>query len=166
MNIEKVNLATISAIRSCIGKNVSSIARIQYYFNNVEDDDGYGDLEIIYNDSSYLTLSGIGDAESIKAHNQKAIIPETFHVTENDIASWKRIDLSKNEDWLKVIGQTLNKANVIWNTYNHTEGKLTACVLFFENDYISFYETNSDTNKFYINKPVPSTEAQTRIEIV
>ena len=87
MEISKVNQSTIRAIRSCIGKTVSDIARVQCYFNDHEDEDGFGDLEIKFSDDSYLTLLGIGDAESIKAVNRKAKIPEPFNVADNDVCS-------------------------------------------------------------------------------
>jgi hypothetical protein len=86
-------LATIKAIKNCIGKTVSDIARVQYYYNDQEDQDGFGDLEITFSDSSHLTLKGF-DADSIKGENILAEIPKTFKVSDNDIASWKRIDMN------------------------------------------------------------------------
>lgn len=156
--------ATIKAISNVIGKTVSDVARVQYYFNNLEDDDGFGNLEITFSDNSYLTLMGFGDAESIKAQNHKAIIYETFNVNENDVASWKRIDLKNVQDWKKLIGQKLQNAEVEWNLYKDNDNRIVACVLRFNTDFVTFYETGSDTNKFYVNKTLPTADRQTRIE--
>lgn len=156
--------ATIKAIKNCIGKTVSDVARVQYYFNDQEDDDGFGDLEITFDDNSFLTLTGIGDAESIKVNNKKAEIHKTYNVTDNDVASWKRLDLKNDQDWKKIIGQTLQTAEAEWFPYPDIDDRLVACVLHFENDFVSFYETGSDANKFYVNHPLPSVDRKTRIE--
>ena len=71
--------ATIRAINNCFGKIVSDITRVQSYFNNEEDTDGFGDLEFKFMDNSYLTLTGLGDAESIVAYNDKIKIPKPYN---------------------------------------------------------------------------------------
>lgn len=166
MTITRDHSATIKAIKDCIGKTVSGVARVKYYFNEQEDDDGFGNLEITFSDNSYLTLMGLGDAESIQADNNKAIIYETYNVTDNDVASWKRIDLKSDLDWKQIIGQKLHTAELEWNIYNEIENRVTACVLHFDTDFVTFYETSSDANKFYVNKKLPVVSGQTKIEII
>jgi|GEM_PF-3176316 hypothetical protein len=164
MTEKRDHISTISAIRNCVGKTVSDVARVQYYFNDQEDNDGFGDLEITFDDKSHLTLTGIGDAESIKADNKKAEIYKTYNVTENDVASWKRLDLKDDKNWKNIIGQTLQTAEVEWNIYQDIDDRIVACVLHFDTDFVTFFETNSDTNKFYVNKPLPLVNRQTKIE--
>jgi hypothetical protein len=164
MTVTRDYTSTIRAIRNCVGKTVSDVARVQYYFNDQEDNDGFGDLEITFDDNFHLTLTGIGDAESIKADNKKAEIYNTYNVTENDVASWKRLDLKDDKDWKNIIGQTLQTAEVEWNTYQDIDDRIVACVLHFDTDFVTFFETNSDTNKFYVNKPLPAVNSQTKIE--
>jgi hypothetical protein len=89
---------TIKSIKNCIGKRVSDVARIQYYFNDQEDSDGFGNLEITFADNSFLTLKGVGDAESIMADNKKGEVYETFNVTDKDIISWRRLDLKNDKE--------------------------------------------------------------------
>lgn len=166
MTITRDHPATINAITNCISKTVSDVARVQYYFNDKEDDDGLGNLEITFSDNSYLTLTGTGDAESIKAYNNNAIIYETFNVTENDVASWKRLDLKNEQDWKKLIGQKLQTAEVEWNIYQDIDNRIVACVMHFDTDFVTFYETGSDACKFYVNKTLPAVDRQTRVEII
>ena len=164
MTITKDNPATINTIKDCIGKTVLDIFRIQSYFNDKEDTDGFGDLEISFNDNSNLTLTGVGDAESIRADNKKADVPEPFKVTDHDVCSWERIDLKKIEEWKKLIGQTLQTAEVEWNIYENQDDRLIGCILRFETDFITFYETGSDANKFFVNELIPSLGKATKIE--
>jgi len=164
MTITRDYLATIKAIKNCIGKTVSGVARVQSFFNDQEDNDGFGDLEITFNDRFFLTLSGIGDAQSIKADNKKAEVYQTYNVTDDDVVSWKRLGFKDNKDWKKIIVQILHKAEVEWFLNPDTDDRLVACVLHFENDFVSFYETGSDANKFYINQPLATVDRQTRIE--
>lgn len=166
MIIKKEHPATIIAFRNCIAKVVSDISRVQYYFNDQEDEDGLGDLQIKFTDNSYLTLSGIGDAESIKAVNEKAKIYETFEVSDNNVASWKLLCLSDHQDWKKIIGQKLQKVEVEWIIYEPNENNISACILYFDTDYISFYGTNSDTTNFSVNVPLPEINVETRIEVI
>ncbi len=166
MIIKKDNPATINAFRNCIAKVVSDISRAQYYFNDQEDKDGLGDLQIKFTDNSYLTLSGIGDAESIKAVNEKAKIYEAFEVSDNNVASWKLLCLSDHQDWKKIIGQKLQKVEVEWIIYEPNENNISACILYFDTDYISFYGTNSDTTNFSVNVPLPEINVETRIEVI
>lgn len=163
MTITRNYSATIEAITNCIGKTVLDVARVQYYFNNQESD-GFGNLEITFSDNSYLTLMGLGDAESIQADNKKAEIYQTFNVTDNHIASWKRLRLNEDLNWKKIIGQTLKTAEVEWLSYQNVEDKLIACVLYFDIDYFIFYETGSDSNKFYVNQSLPLLNRQKRTE--
>jgi hypothetical protein len=159
-----INSATLLVIKNCIGKTVSDIARIQYYYNDREDLDGFGDLEITFIDNSFLTLTGLGDAESIKAISEKADIPKMFNVTDNDVASWKRIDLKGDKEWKKIIGQNLQNAEIIWNIHKELDLEtLISCVLFFYRDFITFYETGSDSAKFFVNRPLPLLDNETRI---
>ncbi len=164
MTITNNNTGTIKAIKNCIGKVVSEVARVQYYFNDQEDDEDFGDLEIKFTDNTYLTLTGIGDAESIKAENKEAEIYDAYNVTDNDVASWKRLDLKADREWNKIIGQILKTAEVEWNIYENNEDKITACILKFETDFVSFYETNSDNNRFYVNQPIPKFDGHTRTD--
>ena len=107
---------------------------------------------------------GIGDAQSIKADNKKAEVYQTYNVTDDDVVSWKRLGFKDNKDWKKIIVQILHKAEVEWFLNPDTDDRLVACVLHFENDFVSFYETGSDANKFYINQPLATVDRQTRIE--
>ncbi len=166
MTITRDHTATIKAIRNCIGKTVSGVTRVQYYFNDQEDEDGLGDLEITFSDNFYLTLMGLGDAESIQADNNNAIIYETFNVTENDVASWKRLDLTSEQDWKKLIGQKLKTAEVEWNLHQDNDNRIVACILHFDSDFVTFYETGSDANKFYVNETLSVVDRQTKIEII
>ncbi len=158
--------STINAIKNCIGKTVSGLSIGMYYYNNEVDDEYSGNLEISFSDNSYLTLMGLGDAESIKADNNKGITFDTFNVTENDVLSWKWNDLKNEKEWKMLIGQKLQKAELVWNKYQDNENRLGACVLYFEIDFVAFCETGSDTNKFYINKKLPECNGATEIEIV
>jgi hypothetical protein len=166
MAIRKDHQGTFNAIKTCLGKTVCGIGRIQSYFNGNENEDGFGDLEIRFEDNSFLTLTGMGDADSIKAVNESAIIPEPFRVNENQFIFWKRIDLKSEWDWMKIIGQKLHNAEVEWNIYTNIENNITACVLYFDSDFVTFYETGSDANKFFVNKKLPEVEVQTRREII
>lgn len=166
MTIAKDSRATIQAIKNCIGKTVSDIARVQSYFNDHENNEGFGDLEFTFTDSSHLTLKGFGDSESIYADNKKAEIYKTFKVTDTDISTCKLLDLKEDLAWNKIVGQTLQKAEVEWSKYDHIDDRLSACILRFDNDFVIFYETNSDTTKFYLNKPLPAVNKPTRIESI
>lgn len=158
--------ATIEAIRNCIGKSVLGISRIQYYFNDEENQDGFGDLEISVSDDLFLTLTRHGDAESIKAKNIRATTYESFYVNEVDVASWKRLDLTSEQEWRNLIGQKLKSAEVEWNLYETIEDRITACVLHFEKDFLTFYETGSDETKFYLNTELPLVNIPTRTEVI
>jgi hypothetical protein len=80
------------------------------------------------------------------------------------VASWKRLDLKDDKNWKNIIGQTLQTAEVEWNIYQDIDDRIVACVLHFDTDFVTFFETNSDTNKFYVNKPLPLVNRQTKIE--
>ena len=149
---------TINALKNCIGKTIKNLTRIQSYFNDNEDDDGFGDLELMFTDNSYLTLSGEGDATSIRANNTIAKVPKTFNVTDNDICSWKRIEL-KEQKWLKMANQKLESVEVEWESES-----LVACKLNLQNDFITFFENGSDANKFFINEPLIDIGNKTTIE--
>lgn len=164
MTNKRDNLATFTAIKNCIGKTVLDISRVQSYFNDIEDSDGFGDLEFHFTDNSFLTLTGIGDAESIKATNGKANIPETFNVTNNDVCSWKRLNLKSDTNWNRIIAQTLNSAEIEWNINNAGDNRIGACVLQLDSDFITFFETGSDNNKFYINIKLPTMDRATKLE--
>jgi hypothetical protein len=155
---------TINSIKNCIGKRVSDVARIQYYFNDEEDSDGFGNLEITFADNSFLTLKGVGDAESIMADNKKAEVYEAFNVTDTDIASWKRLDLKGHKEWQKIIGQTLENVELEWFLYITTYDRLAACTLYFNTDDVTFFETGSDANEFYVNKPLKVVDRKKRTE--
>jgi len=135
------------------------LGRVQYYFNDEEDTDGFGDLELVLDDNTYLTLLGAGDATSIRAANAKANIPEPIKVTDNDEGTWKRHELKEDEDWKILIGQVLISAEVEW-----MDDRLIACALHFDSDFLIFYETGADANKFFLNKPFDTNDPDTRIE--
>ncbi len=164
MTIKRGSSTTIKAIQNSIGKTVFAISRIQSYFNDQEDEDGMGDLVFTFSDQTYLTLTGVGDAESIKAFNDPAKIHAPFKVTEDDVCSWKRLDLTDDKERGILIGQKLQAARLEWNTYADLEDRIGACVLHFERAYVTFYETNSDSNRFFVNKPLPIVERPTRME--
>jgi hypothetical protein len=65
-------------------------------------------------------------------------------------------------DWGKIIGQTLKSGEVEWDI--HFNESITACIVHFDTDYLSFYGTGTDANKFYINKPLPLSERPSRIQ--
>lgn len=164
MTNKRDNLATLIAIKNCIGKTVLDISRVQSYFNDIEDSDGFGDLEFHFTDNSFLTLTGIGDAESIKATNEKAHIPEIFNVTDKDFCSWKRLNLKSDTNWNSIIEQTLNSAEIEWKINNDLDNRIGACVLHFDSDFITFFEKGSDNNKFYINIKLPTVDRATKLE--
>lgn len=166
MTIKKDYSATINAFRNCIGKVVSDISRVQTFINDQEDEDGFGDLQIQFTDNSYLTLTGIGDAESINANNEKAKIYEPYDITDNRVIIWKLLSLTDHQDWKKIIGQKLEKVEVEWIIHPNGENNIDACVLYFEIDFISFYETHSDANEVHVNVPLSKFHLETRIEII
>ena len=166
MSIKIDPQATIQAIRNCIGKVVVDIVRVQYFYNDMEDNDGFGDLEITFVGDFHLTLIGGGDADSMMAENVKADIPKTFRLSDDDIASWKSLDLKEDQNWRKLIGQTLRSAEVEWNTYSNVPTFLSACVLHFDTDYLTFYKTETDANKFFLNQPLPGVDRPIKLEKV
>src|ERR1017187_2349935 len=119
--------ATVTAIKNCIGKSVLNIARVQSFINDEENTDGFGDLEIIFKDNSYLTLSGIGDGESIRAVNKVANIPIAFDISDTKIVSWKRLDMKQNEGWKEIIEQTLLSIELFWHTTQFSDDTLISC---------------------------------------
>jgi len=164
MTIIRDNPATLTAIKNCIGKTISDISRVQYYFNEKENEEGDGILEFSFNDNSYLTLTELGDGESMLAYNEKANIPDTsFNVTDKDVCSWKRLDLKEDRDWKKIIGQTLQATEIIWDKNNFGDS-LVACILHFDSDFVTFYATYSDDTKFLINERPSWVDKDTRIE--
>lgn len=132
----------------------------------MEDNDGFGDLEITFAGDLHLTLKGGGDADSMMAENVKADIPKSFHVTDDDIASWKRMDLKEDQNWRKLIGQKLRSADVEWDTYSDVPTFISACILHFDTDHLTFYITGKDANKFFLNQPLPLVDRQTKLERV
>ena len=166
MSITREPQATIRAIRNCIGKVVIDVARVQYFYNDMEDNEGYGDLEIIFARDFHLTLSGGRNPDSMTAENLKADIPSSFHVSDDDIASWKRLGLKEDQDWKKLVGQTLRYADVEWDTYSNAPTFISACVLHFDTDYLTFYVTGTDANKFFLNQPLPSVDKPIKLERV
>ncbi len=159
-------IETIKSIQNCIGKTVMEIARVQTYLNDQEDEDGFGDLEIKFVDNLYLSLVGNGDAETIKADNKKVTEPKSFNVSERDIISWRRVILNEEESWQKIIGQTLYSVEIELKKYRNIGDQITACSMHFNTDFVTFYETNSDSNKFFVNKTLPKVKGQKRIEII
>jgi len=157
---------TIKSIQNCIGKTVLGVARVQTYLNDQEDEDGVGDLEIKFVDNSFLSLTGKGDAETIKADNKKLTEPKSFNVSETEIISWRRVELNEEESWKKIIGQTLHSVEIELKKYRNIGDQITACSMQFNTDFVTFYETNSDMNKFFVNKALPKVEGQKRIEII
>ena len=157
---QRNNSETIAAIKNCIGKIVDDVSRVQYFFNDKENSEGIGDLEFTFSDKHILSLLGIGDAESIKAINVKIDIPIAYNPTDNDVCSWKRIDLKKDKDWNKIVGQTLRKVEVVYYLNNY----IIACLLHFDDDYILFYETGSDENRFVINERPEWVDKETEIK--
>ena len=157
--------ATITAIKNCIDKTVSDVSRIQYYFNDREDSDGFGNLEFHFTDSSFLTLAGIGDAESIEAVNEKANLPKTFNLTDDNVCSWKRLNLKDDPNWNKIIYQTLKFAEIEYTIFRG-DNRISACILHFDTDFITFFETGSDSNKFYINEQLPKVDKKIKLDKV
>ena len=164
MTIAKDTSATLEAIKICIGKTIAGISRVQYFFNETEDKDGFGDLEITFTDNSFLTLSGAGDDVSIRATNKRSDIAESLKVADNNVCSWKRLDLNDDVKWKTMISQTLKSAEVKWNPTEKQDEKLVACILKFDKDFISFYETGWDSNKFFINTAPSIVDEETRSE--
>ncbi|TAL62234.1 MAG: hypothetical protein EPN85_03090 [Bacteroidetes bacterium] len=155
--------ATVKAIANCIGKTVSGIARVQFYYDNREDTDGMGDLEFTFDDNSYLTLSGLGDAESIKASNKNADIPDSLPITGQN-SYWKKIDMKDDIDWEKIMGQTLQSAEIEWDIFHGQKGNPLSCVLHFNTDFVTFNLTSADANEFFVNKAFSVANGETRIE--
>jgi len=143
-------------IQNSIGKTVHNIVRVQTFFNDEEDADGFGDLELTFTDNTNLTLLGVGNADSIAVSNCKITTPKTYNVTENDIVSWKRIGMNDAKYWKSIIGLTLRFVEVKKSSDSFSvRESLTACVLNFDSNFITFYETMSDSTKFFVNKPLP-----------
>ena len=135
-------------LRSCIGKELLEINRVQFYFNDIEQCDGDGDLEFLFADNSYLSLTGSGDAESILAKNDSVIVPETFEVADYRVCSWQKHNLNEENRWNKLIGQKIIYIDIIkiWKEL------IIGCIIQFEIDNVIFYETESNTNRFIINE--------------
>ena len=166
MTIIRDYSSTINAIKNCIGKTVFGLAYGMYYFNDETDDECSCNLEISFSDNSYLTLMGLGDGESIKADNHKGITFNTFNVTEYDVLSWKWTDLMNEKEWQMLIGQKLQKVDLVCNKYQDGEKRLSACVLYFDNDFVTYYEIGFDTTRFHLNKKLPDNKGESEIEII
>jgi hypothetical protein len=147
-----INTKSITAIKNCIGMSIFNIARVQSFFNDKENEDGFGDLEIVFKDNLYLTLSGIGDGESIKAENKEADIPIGFDISDSLFISWKLLDMKQNEKWKEMIGQTLIAIELFYHKNQISDDTLISCILYFNKDFINFYRTCSDDNKFFFNE--------------
>jgi len=154
--------ATLGAIRRSMDKTILDISRIQSYFNGIEDLDGLGDLEFIFTDNSLLSLTGMGNAESVEATNSLVRLPETFNVSNNDICSWKRLNIKNDQTWKKIIGQTIQSAEVIWKYKEYP----IAFILRFHSDFLLFYETESDATHFLFNERPTWVDLKTEIEIL
>ena len=125
-----------------------------------------GDLEFTFNDGLFLTLKGVGDAESIKAENIKAEIYKSIELTDHSFCSWRQLDLTFDMSWSKLIGQTLIACELEWNVDKGVEDRLTACILYFTSDFVIFYSDESDNNIFSINKPLPIIDREIRKEML
>ena len=159
-----INTNSVSAIKNCIGKSVFNITRIQSFINDKENEHEFGDLEIIFEDNSYLTLTGIGGGESIKAENKEANIPIAFDISDSKIISWRYLDMKLSYGWKEIIGQTLQSIELFWGMNQFSEGTLTGCILNFDKDFVSFYRVCSDVNRCFINERLFSENDQIRIE--
>ena len=146
--MENYSQTTLNALINCLGKTVLDVSRVQYYFDEKEYIDGFGDLEFTFTDNTHLSISGVGDAETIKALNDKLVVPEPFNVTDINVASWRRLDLKREIAWNKLIGQKIQYIEIIWKWDKYIKG----CIIYLNIDFLIFYETESDTNKCHINE--------------
>jgi hypothetical protein len=161
--MEKYYHETLNALLNCFKKTILDVNRVQSYFNDEENIDGHGDLEFIFEDNSYLTLSGVGDAESIRATNDKAIVHEPLEVSDQDICSWQKHNMKIETLWNKLIGQKVQRIEIIWNNYGNNKC-LKGCIIHLDIDIIQFYETESDTNHFYINESLEWINSNIQLE--
>ena len=97
----------LKAFKGFIGKTVMAMSHCKYYYNDKPDSEADGDLEIKFIDGSVLTLSILGDGESIVAKAEPMSIPESFEVNDNNTCSWRRILLNNEPAWRDVVGTKL-----------------------------------------------------------
>ena len=58
-------------------------------------------------------------------------------------------------------GQALVSGELYWTTNKDIESRLFGCLLQFETEYVTFYETGYDANQFYANRPLHAKDKLT-----
>lgn len=158
------------AFRHYIEKRVKEIAHCQYYFDGTPDDEADGDLELCFDDGTFLTFSILGDGESITAHPSPVDIPESFEVGKGQICSWERVILTDTSQWNRLRKNMLTDIKAMIDVCNHTkQAVLSGCRLTFSSRDVVIFWNHGDNARFTLNDTSmlkPLTGVTTRFESI
>ena len=142
----------LKAFKNYIGKTVMEISHCKYFYNDEPDSEADGDLEARFDDGSVLTLSILGDGESMVAKAEPMNIPDSFIIDDNSTCSWRRILLNEEPVWKDVVGAKLTDIEAMIDHWIDLKQKiLSGCRLSFSNGHFIVFCNAGDNARFMIN---------------
>jgi len=142
----------LKAFKIFIGKSVCAVSHCQYFYNGKPDSEADGDLELKFDDESILTLSILGDGETMIAKAEPMNIPDSFTIEDNNKCSWKRISLNNKTKWKDIIGVNLvSIESMVDHWIDQRQKVLSGCKLTFSNGYYIVFCNAGDNARFTIN---------------
>lgn len=145
------------------------LSRDRYYFNGTAKEEDSGSLEIVFSDSTFLTLSLASDGGSVNAMNTALTIPEAFELNDGSRCSWEREILSNMSPWSALQNSYFESVDAIIEYWHNPSDHvvINGWVLRFDTgDFITYWNNGDDSVIAFNKLPPLIKQVETRVETI